>query len=65
MMHDHVRADGLDRRVSCRATIGGCLLAAAAIVGSGRALRGLFAGPDAPVKRGPRGKLVVRASVTR
>jgi haloalkane dehalogenase len=37
MMHDHARADGLDRRVYCRATIGGCLLAAAAIVGSGKA----------------------------
>src|SRR5262245_12601314 len=33
MNHDHVRTDGLDRRVPLGATIGGCLLAAAAIVG--------------------------------
>jgi hypothetical protein len=38
---------------------------AQAIVDGARGLRGLFAGPDAPVRRGPGRKLVVRASVTR
>jgi pimeloyl-ACP methyl ester carboxylesterase len=33
MIHDHVRTAGPDRRVPFGATIGGCLLAAAAIVG--------------------------------
>ena len=38
---------------------------AEALVGGVRTLRGLFAGPDVRVKRRPRGKLVVRASLTR
>ncbi|HKA31482.1 MAG TPA: alpha/beta fold hydrolase, partial [Candidatus Binatia bacterium] len=37
MTHDHVRADGVDRHVPRRATIGGCLLAAATLVGSASA----------------------------
>jgi len=37
MIHDHVRADGADRHVPRRATIGCCLLAAATLVGSARA----------------------------
>ena len=35
------------------------------IFGGARALRGLFTGPDAPVKRNPRGKLVARISAAR
>jgi hypothetical protein len=47
-----------------RAAMIGTVIAAAIVDGT-RALRDLFAGPDAPVKRSPRGKLVVRASATR
>ena len=58
-IEQHIRRAHAERAVHIGSMI------ADAIVGGARALRGLFAGPDAPVKRSPRGKLVARTSAAR
>jgi len=55
----HIRRAHAERAVALGTSI------AEAIVSGARALRGLFAGSDSPVQRGPRGKLVARTSAAR
>ena len=55
----HIRRAHAERAVMIGSWI------AEALVGGAKALKGLFAGPDATAGRSPRGRLVVRASAPR